>query len=89
MKTNNIKAYCGRDGHIKFGNRVPKGSLLIMEGPAKKLREKVSAVARWSYPDKHGKEHPIVPGIPEAPDDHQALAALWKFSVAISNRMAQ
>ena len=76
-------AYCYANGVIRFGKTTPKGAIAIATGPRKKLRDLIHARCRWSYPTTRGDsktEVPLVPGIPEAPDQMAALAALVQFA---------
>lgn len=76
-------AYAWRSGLIQFGRKVPDGALCIAEGPAKKLRPSVEAVARHAYDN----ETLLVPGIPEAKDDDEALDALFVFQSLVEGRL--
>ena len=91
MKTKQLKAWCDRRGHIKFGVRIPKGRLLLGVGPEQKLRDSCEVLARWSYPSERGGNDsiPLVPGIPEAKTDAEALAAVEWFSDAVDLRLRQ
>lgn len=77
-----MKAYCWADGVIEFGRNVPEGALLMAEGPAKTLRELISATARHAYDG----ETLLVPGIPEAKDQSEAGDALGAHLEWISKR---
>ena len=70
-------ALCAASGEITFASRVPADLHLlpIASGPAKKLKAEISAVARHAYDG----ETPLVPGIPEAPDQSAAMDALLAF----------
>jgi predicted ATPase len=70
-----IYAFCYRNGIIKFGPRMPKGALPLFHGGNRPVRELTSAVARHGY--KRGVL--LVPGIPEAKNDDEALKACEAF----------
>jgi hypothetical protein len=76
-----ISDFCDRHGQIKFGSRVPAGMCLIMRGPESVVRDTMSARARWSYPTQRGGHDSVmlVPGIPEARTEKQAMDALFRF----------
>jgi hypothetical protein len=78
-------AYCYRSGQIMFGRTVPEGAIEVTRGPAKKLRKLICAVARHAYDGKTL----LVPGIPEAPNERQAEAALRRFKDWIKTREAR
>ncbi len=89
-----IRAYCYPSGLIEFGNRIPKGSIIIARGPEKELRDFIAAKARHGYLTRRpsgrpakipGTENLLVPGLPEAPNQHEALNALrrWLKWIAI------
>lgn len=68
-------AYCDASGLIAFGPSVPEWALPIARGPLNTLRERVEVVARHAY-DGHSL---LVPGVPEAEDQMQAVEALIAF----------
>lgn len=78
-----MKAYAFATGEIEFGQRVPYGALAFSEGPAKLLREIVSAQARHA----HDGETLLVPGIPEADNQDDALDALILFRSRVEARL--
>lgn len=81
-----MKAFAWASGLIGFAARVPKGALLIAEGPAKPLREIVDVLARHS----HQSDQLIVPGVPEAPEDsNERVDALIRFSGYVKDRLAK
>lgn len=84
-----IRAYCYPSGLIEFGVSVPKGAIVIARGPKKELREFIDARARHGYRTRviggrrqkvPGTEHLLVPGIPEADNQHAALNALYTWT---------
>lgn len=68
-------AYCWRTGRIDFGRSVPEGAIKIAQGPSKKLKPLICAVARHAYDGKTL----LVPGVPEADTDDHAADALERF----------
>jgi hypothetical protein len=68
-------AACYATGLIVFGRRVPKGALPIAKGPPRKLRPFIETLSRNGY---DGQTF-IVPGLPEAPNQHRALVAFEKW----------
>lgn len=69
-------AYCYRNGVIKFGKTEPKGALEISRGSGKTWKAKISARARLHFDGKTL----LVPGIPEAKNNKEAIDALLKFT---------
>lgn len=89
-----IRAYCYASGLIEFGTKIPDGALIIARGPEKELRDFIEVKARHGYrmrrvggrPTKvPGSETLLVPGLPEADNQHEALDALcaWMKWIAI------
>ncbi len=78
-----IKAVCWRSGQIRFLPFVPKGAMEIASGTANKLRPIVESIARHAY-DGHTL---LVPGIPEADSDADALYALDRFAFEVEKRL--
>jgi len=76
-------AYCWRTGQIGLGRRLPKGALPIVRHNGRKLRQVVEVLARWAYDNKTM----LVPGIPEAGSDVEALAALKRFAEQVKRRL--
>lgn len=78
-------AYSDRCGTIEFGPFVPDGQLSIASSlDGKRLRETIEAICRHAYDGKTL----LVPGIPEADDDDQALDALLAFGQRARERLA-
>jgi hypothetical protein len=73
-------AYCSRDGAIEIARSVPDGRLELARGPARDLRRAVSARSRHAY---DGKTF-LVPGIPEADSDGEALSAAERFAAFLT-----
>ena len=70
-----FRAYCWRSGLIEFGRRIPEGALPVDHGVEACVRARVEARARHA----HDGRTLLVPGIPEAKDDDEALAAATRF----------
>lgn len=79
------RAYCWASGQIGFGERMPKGTLLIAYGPEATLRDIISGEARHAYDNVTL----LVPGIPEATDANAGLEALTAFNRRIAARLAR
>lgn len=78
-------AYCYRSGQIGLGRRLPKGALPIARVKGRSLRPVIEVLARWAYDNKTM----LVPGIPEASSDTEALAALRQFGNEVRRRLPQ
>jgi len=84
-----MHAYCYASGLVEFGDSVPRGALPIARGPARRLRNFIEPLARHGYDaekNKNGRltkirgtDTLLVPGVPEAPDQSAALAALERW----------
>jgi hypothetical protein len=70
-----MKAFCWRTGKIEFGDRTPRGALTLLDGPEVDVRSSVIASARHAY-DGHTL---LVPGVPEAEDEVEAVDAVARF----------
>lgn len=88
-----IRAYCFPSGLIDFGNSIPKGAKIIARGPERELRDFIEAKARHGYRTKlingrptkiPGSDTLLVPGVPEAPNQHAGLPALHAWMKWIS-----
>lgn len=71
-----IFAYAWASGLIEFGTTYPDGALPIYSGEEAPLREAVMISARHSRIN----DDMLVPGIPEAVNQREALDALINFS---------
>lgn len=76
-------AFVYRSGEIGFGDQVAEGCLAIAQGDAMRLRTAVQAVARHAYDG----QTLLVPGVPEADDDNDALNAVHAFCRRVHQRM--
>lgn len=79
-----IKAYAWRSGKVEFGATVPTDALLVAVGPEEELREEVEVLARHGYDGKTL----LVPGIPEARTDPEAMDALFDFKAKVEAGLA-
>jgi len=70
-----ITAYAWASGLIEFGNKLPDGALPIISGDELRIRELIDVWARHSRTN----EQLLVPGVPEANNQHDACTALMKF----------
>lgn len=80
-----MKAFCYRSGEIEFGGIVPEGALEIARSrSSRKLRKIIEINAR------HAKTGSIllVPGVPEAESDDDALEACLRFKKLVAMRLA-
>lgn len=88
VKSHTMLAFCYASGEIAFGSRCPSGALPILRGPRTDLIEFIEGVCRHGYrtelvdgrPTKiKGTETLLVPGVPEAADQNEALEKLQAF----------
>jgi hypothetical protein len=75
-------AYCWRGGQIEIGRRRPSGAMPLARGDARILRRVLSACARHAYDGTTL----LVPGVPEAANDTDALEAVKRFSAWFTTR---
>lgn len=76
-------AYCWRDGSIGVDRRLPKNAIRLAEAHGVRLKNAVSICARHS---RDGLSL-LVPGIPEAENDAQALDAVQRFRDQLARRL--
>ena len=79
-------AYCFANGVIKFASKeagFPDGALPLGSGPSGGLRRKVEALARLTYDNVTL----LVPGVPEAKNQDEALDAVIFFSHILKKRL--
>lgn len=81
-----MRAYAYRSGRIEISKkgRSANDALVIAVGPAKELREEISGLARHGYDGKTL----LVPGIPEARTDSEAMDALFDFKAKVEAGLA-
>jgi len=78
-----LTAYCFRSGEIGFGPIAPKETLFIARhANDQKLQDTVKGFSRRSYDNKY-----LVPGVPEAPNDREAVMAVCKFMKIVTDTM--
>lgn len=81
-----ITAFCYANGVVRFTSpkrqRVPDGALMICKGTRKWLRANLEPACRVAYDNKTL----LVPGIPEADSQGEALTALIKFRNWVQQR---
>ncbi|EFT1333356.1 host nuclease inhibitor protein [Salmonella enterica] len=75
-----ITAYAWASGLIEIGHKVPDGALPIISGDELRVRELIDVYARHSRIN----EQLLVPGVPEANNQHDACSALIKFTEIIT-----
>lgn len=76
-------AYCWRSGQLEFWRTVPDGAVLVLRGPDRIVREIVEPVCRLAYDNKTL----LVPGVPEAETDEDALASTMEFIIRVDRRV--
>lgn len=76
-------AYCWRDGTIEIARRLPRNAVKLGSAHGLRLRKAVSVCARHSYDGATL----LVPGIPEAGNDIDAVEAVRRFRVQLSRRL--
>ncbi|WP_418459791.1 hypothetical protein ACNT8L_04645 [Brucella intermedia] len=76
-------AYCWRGGDIQIGRRLPKGAIKLGSAHGIRLKKAVSVCARHSYDG----QTLLVPGIPEAEGDTEALEAVQRFREQLARRL--
>ena len=77
------EAYCWRTGIIEFGSRTPDGALCLARGSQKRLEAALCPIARHS---RRGQTL-LVPGVPEADSDAEALEAVLAFVPRVERGM--
>lgn len=78
-----MRLYCWRNGIIGLGRYTPAGAMEILAVSDRRLRRIVSAAARHAKED----ETLLVPGIPEAESDVEAMKAVRAFRNAVLKRL--
>ena len=79
-----FRAYCWRSGVLEFGQRIPDGALPVDHGTERSVRRRVEVLARHAYDG----QTLLVPGIPEAQDDDEALSAYERFKRVLDRKRA-
>jgi len=75
---------CYRSGEALVVRRVPKGAMKVVSGHGKRLKRVLLAEARHGYDG----ETLLVPGVPEAETDLQALFAVKTFEQRLLKALA-
>lgn len=70
---------CWRSGECEVKSRPVDGALTIMRGPKARLERALLALARHAYDG----ETLLVPGVPEADCDDEALKAVFEFQTML------
>lgn len=78
-------AIAWRSGRIRVVAKIPLGACHIISGPEGQIRRLMQATAR------HGHKPGVllVPGVPEAENDHIAAAAMNRFRDWVTKRQSQ
>lgn len=74
-----LNAFCWRSGKLEYAVNVPDGAMLLMPAPTKALRDKIEVLCRLSKVNSDW----YVPGVPEAQNDIEALAAVKRFIACV------
>ncbi|PQH22682.1 host nuclease inhibitor protein [Raoultella ornithinolytica] len=80
-----ITAYAWASGLIEFGETFPDGALPIITGEEKRVREIIEVRARHSRKN----EQMLVPGVPEADNQHDACDALIRFTESVTKEYVE
>ena len=75
-----ITACAWASGLIEFGRTLPDGALPIITGEENRIRDLIDIHARHS---RAGSEL-LVPGVPEASNQHEGCNALMRFTDLIT-----
>ena len=76
---------CCRSGETFVSRRVPKGTMKVVTGHGRRLKRILCACARHAYDGKTL----LVPGLPEANNDLQAINAVKAFEQMLRERLAK
>lgn len=79
-------AYCYASGLINIGEETatPEGALVFAKGPVSSLTAVINVVARHGYGEAAGQL--LVPGVPEAIDQHNGMDAFKNFVTSCMKR---
>lgn len=72
-----------RSGELEVTDECPAGAIAIGYGPRRQLSNAILAIARHAYDGKTL----LVPGIPEAATDDDALTALQRFQERVATHL--
>ncbi len=88
-----IKAYVWGNGVVEFGHETPEGAIEFANGQGEEFIESIQVRCRIAYPiDEEGKKQPdqwLMPGVPEAENEKEALDAVVRFKRRIEARNAK
>nr|WP_116359959.1 host nuclease inhibitor protein [uncultured Rahnella sp.] len=76
-----ITAYAWASGLIEFGPGSPDGALPIITGDETRVREIIQTLAQYS----RTSDQLLVPGVPEAVNQHDGCTALIKFTEIVTS----
>ncbi len=76
---------CWRSGLVFVCRRVPSGAIQLVSGHGRRLNRVLSVCARHAYDGKTL----LVPGVPEAETDLQAVEAVRQFKQILLERLAR
>lgn len=74
---------CWRSGEAEVVSRPPPGTVVLASGKRHRLQAVLSVVARHAYDGRTL----LVPGLPEADDDDQAVAAVERCKAMLRQRL--
>lgn len=75
---------CYRSGEVFVARRVPKGTIKVVAGHGKRLKRVLLVEARHAYDGSTL----LVPGVPEAQTDLQAMFAVKAFEQRLLKALA-
>lgn len=76
---------CRRSGEVFIKHHAPKGTLKITTGDGRRIRWILIAIARHAYDGKTL----LVPGVPEAKTDLDAMYAVKAFQQTLQTKLAE
>lgn len=76
-------AFCDRRGVIEIAAYKPAGMFPLGKGRAERLTNIIQGIARQAYDGRTW----LVPGIPEAETDEEAVEAAKRFRDRVSDRL--
>lgn len=75
---------CRRSGEVSISRYAKRGTLKVLTGDGRRIRPILLVVARHAYDGRTL----LVPGVPEATSDVQAMEAVVAFRKQIQKRLA-
>lgn len=83
-----MKPFVYRNGVIVFRRRMPPGTLPITHMRSRRLRQVVDVLARHGRPEfGQSRKLMLLPGVPEARTEREALNALLSFKREVEIRL--